>query len=149
MRCTQVPLLGTAWTIACQAPLSVGFTRQEYWRGLPCLTSPHFAISPVLGLADNPFLVDSSGSSHGNNVPSLLHQSLHCFPQISAEADTSLLWRIQCCVSFHPLIFWNLRGYLILQFCRLCVLNVAILIALCVCLWGDFRKFKNVCNLHN
>ena len=25
----------TPWTIACQAPLSVGFSRQEYWHGLP------------------------------------------------------------------------------------------------------------------
>ena len=24
------------WTIARQAPLSMGFSRQEYWRGLPC-----------------------------------------------------------------------------------------------------------------
>ena len=23
------------WTIACQAPLSMGFSRQECWRGLP------------------------------------------------------------------------------------------------------------------
>ena len=27
------------WTIACQAPLSMGFSRQEYWSGLP-LPSP-------------------------------------------------------------------------------------------------------------
>ena len=25
----------TPWTIAHQAPLSMGFSRQEYWRGLP------------------------------------------------------------------------------------------------------------------
>ena len=25
----------TAWTVACQAPLSMGFLRQEYWGGLP------------------------------------------------------------------------------------------------------------------
>ena len=25
----------TPWTVACQAPLSVGFSRQEYWSGLP------------------------------------------------------------------------------------------------------------------
>ena len=31
------PTLGIPWTIACQAPLSVGFSRQEYWCGLPCL----------------------------------------------------------------------------------------------------------------
>ena len=29
----------TAWTVAHQAPLSMGFTRQEYWRELP-LPSP-------------------------------------------------------------------------------------------------------------
>ena len=28
-------LLVTRWTVACQAPLSVGFSRQEYWSGLP------------------------------------------------------------------------------------------------------------------
>ena len=26
----------TLWSIACQAPLSMGFFRQEYWSGLPC-----------------------------------------------------------------------------------------------------------------
>ena len=25
----------TPWTVACQAPLSMGFSRQEYWNGLP------------------------------------------------------------------------------------------------------------------
>ena len=24
------------WTVACQAPLSIGIRRQEYWSGLPC-----------------------------------------------------------------------------------------------------------------
>ena len=27
--------LETPWTVACQAPLSVGFSKQEYWSGLP------------------------------------------------------------------------------------------------------------------
>ena len=27
--------LGSLWTVACQAPLSIGFPRQEYWSGLP------------------------------------------------------------------------------------------------------------------
>ena len=30
--------LATPWTVACQAPLSVGFSRQEYWSGLPFLS---------------------------------------------------------------------------------------------------------------
>ena len=28
------PTLVTPWTAACQAPLSMGFFRQEYWSGL-------------------------------------------------------------------------------------------------------------------
>ena len=35
------------WTVACQAPLSMGFSRQEYWSGLPC---------PSLGDLPNPGL---------------------------------------------------------------------------------------------
>ena len=27
--------LVTPWTVACQAPLSMGFSGQEYWSGLP------------------------------------------------------------------------------------------------------------------
>ena len=27
--------LVTTWTAACQAPLPTGFSKQEYWRGLP------------------------------------------------------------------------------------------------------------------
>ena len=35
-RFSHVQLLATLWTVAHQAPLSMGFTRQEYWSGLPC-----------------------------------------------------------------------------------------------------------------
>ena len=31
-----VQLCATLWTAACQAPLSMEFSRQEYWSGLPC-----------------------------------------------------------------------------------------------------------------
>ena len=30
-----VPLFETPWTIALQAPLSMGFSRQGYWSGFP------------------------------------------------------------------------------------------------------------------
>ena len=36
---SHVWLLATPWTAAYQAPLSMGFSRQEYWSGLP-LPSP-------------------------------------------------------------------------------------------------------------
>ena len=31
-----IQLFVTPWTVAHQAPLSIGFSRQEYWSGLPC-----------------------------------------------------------------------------------------------------------------
>ena len=40
--------------VARQAPLSTGFSRQEYWSGLPCLPPGHFSnlgiklVSPAL-----------------------------------------------------------------------------------------------------
>ena len=33
---SHVQLCVTLWTVAHQAPLSMGFSRQEYWSGLPC-----------------------------------------------------------------------------------------------------------------
>ena len=32
---SRVRLFATPWTVAYQAPPSVGFSRQEYWSGLP------------------------------------------------------------------------------------------------------------------
>ena len=33
--CYGVWYFGTSWTVACHFPLSMGFSRQEYWSGLP------------------------------------------------------------------------------------------------------------------
>ena len=33
---SRIWLFVTLWTVACQAPLSIRFFRQEYWSGLPC-----------------------------------------------------------------------------------------------------------------
>ena len=35
----------TPWTVACKAPLSLGFPRQEYWSGLP-LPSTGYLLNP-------------------------------------------------------------------------------------------------------
>ena len=34
----HVQLFATPRAVACQAPLSMGFSRQEYWSGLPLLS---------------------------------------------------------------------------------------------------------------
>ena len=52
-----VQLFATLWTVALQALLSMGFSRQEHWSGLPCLspgdhpdpaTEPMSLMSPAL-----------------------------------------------------------------------------------------------------
>ena len=48
---TRVWLFATPWTVACQVPLSVGFSRQEYWNGLP---------SPPPGNLPNPGIEPAS-----------------------------------------------------------------------------------------
>ena len=47
---SHVRLFATPWTVACQAPLSMEFSRQEYWSGLPCPPPgdlPPLGIKPV------------------------------------------------------------------------------------------------------
>ena len=47
---SRVQLFATLRTGACQAPLSMGFSRQEYWSGLPCPPPgdlPDSGIKPV------------------------------------------------------------------------------------------------------
>ena len=49
-----VRLFGSLWTVACQAPLSMGFSRQEYWSGLPCPPPgdlPHPGVEPMSSMS--------------------------------------------------------------------------------------------------
>ena len=47
-----VRFIETLWTVTSQAVLSMGFSRQEYWNGLPYLPDtgiePAFLMSPAL-----------------------------------------------------------------------------------------------------
>ena len=51
------PLFASPWTVTCQALLSMGFSKQEYWNGLPCPLpgdfpdpeiKPAFSVAPAL-----------------------------------------------------------------------------------------------------
>ena len=47
---SHVQLFVPPWTVACQTPLSMGFSQQEYWSGLPFPTpgdTPDPGINPV------------------------------------------------------------------------------------------------------
>ena len=65
-RCVQLPV--TPWTVAHQAPLSMGFPRQEHWSGLLFPSPgglPNPGIQPVfLALAGGFFISEPSGTPH-------------------------------------------------------------------------------------
>ena len=66
------PTLATPWTLAHQAPLSMGFPRQEYWSGLP-FPSPGDLLDPDIeprslmspALAGRFFTTESPGKPVG------------------------------------------------------------------------------------
>ena len=41
------PTLATPWTVVCQAPLSMRFSKQEYWSGLPFPSSGDLPIPGI------------------------------------------------------------------------------------------------------
>ena len=57
------PTLATPWTVAHQAPLSMGFSRQEYWSGLPF---------PSPGDLPNPGIEPKSPALQADSLPTAL-----------------------------------------------------------------------------
>ena len=45
---SHVLLFATPWTIAYQAPPSVGFSRQEYWSGLPFPSPAQYMVTLII-----------------------------------------------------------------------------------------------------
>ena len=64
--------LGTTWTVAHQAPLSIGFSRQEYWSGLP-FPSPGDLPNPGINPTSPTLQVDSLPLSQYLNFNSIYH----------------------------------------------------------------------------
>ena len=75
----------TLWTVACQPPLSMEFSRQEYWNGLPCLPP---GIFPTQG--SNPCLLR------------LLHCRWILYCWATMEAHVCIM-----CIFLSPLYRWE------------------------------------------
>ena len=65
---SRVRLLATSWTAAYQAPLSMGFSRQEYWSGLP-LQNPLSRSIPTVPKIKFKII---KGACHPASVPNTL-----------------------------------------------------------------------------
>ena len=65
-----VQLFETLWTVACQAPLSMGFSRQEHWSGLP-FPSPGGLPDPGIKPGSPALQADSLRSKSPEKPPSV------------------------------------------------------------------------------
>ena len=82
----------TPWTIARQAPLSMGFSRQEYWNGLPFLSPgdlPDPGIKPAS--PESPALV---GRLFTTESPGKPHNSLWLREAVSRKVHRKVLIKV-------------------------------------------------------
>ena len=89
--------LVTPWTVGCQASLSIEFSRQEYWNGLPFLKCTHEHFSSLLIKAQSYSLGVISCDSWpcilttGHHPLSPLSFSIERGPYLQPESFLSLL----------------------------------------------------------
>ena len=68
---SPVRLFETPWTVAYQTPPSMGFSRQEYWSGLP-FPSPGDLPDPGIEPGSPAFQADTLTSEPPTEVPPIL-----------------------------------------------------------------------------
>ena len=101
-RFSHVQFFATQWIVALQAPLSTGFSRQGYWRGLPCsspgdlpdpgvkpmsLVSPAWAGSslPLAPLGKPLLPISVQFSSVAQSSPTLCNPMNRITPSLSVQ----------------------------------------------------------------
>ena len=97
---SHVLLFETPWAIACQAPLSMGFSRQEYWSGLPFSPpgdlpdpriQPTSPVSPALLTDSLPLSHLRLGWNERKKVKSLSHVRFFVTPwTVTCQAPLSM-----------------------------------------------------------
>ena len=132
---SHVRLFVTPWTVACQTPLSMRFSRQEYWDGLPFPTLrdlPDPGMEPRSpALQADSLLTEPPGSpprvtyfntQQLKTCPRLLGLGFSLWMKISVFAqfqNSEELWKRMCCVMNVP--FFLLLTQLDLPFSHMLV----------------------------
>ena len=96
----HVQLFATPCTVACQAPLSMGFPRQEYWSGLP-FPSPGDLPDPGINPRSS-----ALASELFNSEPLGEPQSINA---IGKENSFHYTWTLNSDIVFHGIAgtFWD------------------------------------------
>ena len=96
----HVQIFATLWTVPCQAPLSMGFSRQEYCSGLPCpppgdLLHPGIMSLVSPSLADGFFTTSATWEAQENGTDALICRAeieTRCRDVENQCLDTKGIW---------------------------------------------------------
>ena len=86
MLLSLVRLFATPWTVACQAPLSMGFYKQENWSGLPFPSPGHLPDSRIK-LGSPALQTDSSSSEPSGKTIAFLAVEFSKCNNVSSSVD--------------------------------------------------------------
>ena len=111
--CSHVRLFLTPWTVACQAPLSMEFSRQEYQSGLPFPPPGHLpdpGIEPVSpALAGRFFTTSTTWEVRCRKSGGYQDQCWELFLLGNINVNTNL-WFQTCITSLHRCYSWLTKG---------------------------------------
>ena len=103
----HVQIFATPWTVAHQAPLSMGFPKQEYWSGLPCSPPGHlpnirvFSDVSVLRLRWPNYW--SFNISPSNEYSGLISFRTDCFDLLAVQGT------LKRSIGFYFMPFWDIQ----------------------------------------
>ena len=115
---SRVQFCATSWTIACQTPLSMGFSRQPYWSRMPV---------PVPGDPGNPGMEPRSPALQADSLLSeppgkLLLQKLHMNFILEMWPSLGRWWgshpKQEACFGKHSMckwVFWHILLFLCME----------------------------------
>ena len=112
----HIRLFATLWTVAHQAPLSMRFSRQECWSGLP-YPSPG-EVFPTQGW--NPHLLAggffATSATYGNGIKYIITKTIKYLSGNQEPQDNKTMASWLLCITFKILTIWeHIASLVILQ----------------------------------
>ena len=124
---SHVRLFATLWIVAHKAPPSMGFSKQEYWSGLPH-PSPGDLSNPGIEPRSPSLQADALTSEPpGRPTPLGHHKASSWAPYAIQQLSTSWLFytwwciRVNSTLPIHPLLFFPHSVYKIIFYVCICV----------------------------
>ena len=89
---SHVQLFATLWTVTLQAPLSMGFSRQEYWCGLPCPSLGD--LPPASGIKPSSLTSPALAGRFFTTSTTWVGVYPRLFPQFFVQQSTRIIFHI-------------------------------------------------------